>query len=187
MAASLGYESDGQPKTSTDQTSKGGHGGPRSRKNQRRAAAPHEPGLGLIGSAMNFRDFMTEKYEPTYLRPAAPGSAHLSSSTRHSYRGMIKKYLQPGFGRMCVRDLTRQTLQEHCSGMAGELSYPTISKIRDVLSSISATPSKWSTSTKIRCKDYDCRRTGDPDGRSQPSRPSNSATWCNSFLNRTRR
>jgi hypothetical protein len=47
---------------------------------------------------------------------------------------MIKKYLQPRFGRMCLRDLRRQTLQQHFSGMAGELSYPTISKIRDVLS-----------------------------------------------------
>ena len=37
VAARLGYERDGQPKTSTDQTSKGGHGGPRSGKNRRRA------------------------------------------------------------------------------------------------------------------------------------------------------
>jgi integrase len=98
---------------------------------------PMNQGLGLTGSAMNFGDFMTEKYEPTYLRVAAPGCAsHLSSSTRHSYRGMIKKYLRPRFGGSCLRDLTRQTLQQHFSGMAGELSYPTISKIRDVLSSI---------------------------------------------------
>ena len=37
---------------------------------------------------------------------------------------------------MCLRDLTRQTLQQYFSGMAGQLSYPTISKIRDALSSI---------------------------------------------------
>jgi integrase len=98
---------------------------------------PMNQGLGLTGSAMRFSDFMTDKYIPTYLRPAAPGSAALlSSSTRDSYRGMISKYVQPRLGRMCLRDLTRQTLQQHFSGMAGELSYPTISKIRDVLSSI---------------------------------------------------
>jgi integrase len=37
---------------------------------------------------------------------------------------------------MCLRDLTRQTLQQYFSGMAAQASYPTISKIRDVLSSI---------------------------------------------------
>jgi len=45
-------------------------------------------------------------------------------------------YGQPRFGRMCLRDLTRLPLQQYFSGMAGQVSYPTISKIRDVLSSI---------------------------------------------------
>src|SRR6266581_364790 len=49
---------------------------------------------------------------------------------------MISKYLQPRFGRTCMRDLTRLPLQQYFSGMAGKVSYPTISKIRDVLSSI---------------------------------------------------
>jgi integrase len=98
---------------------------------------PMNQGLGLTGSAMNFKDFMTEKYETTYLRDAAPGCAsHLSSSTRVTYRGMIHKYIEPRLGKMCLRDLTRQTLQEQFSAMGGELSYPTISKIRDALSSI---------------------------------------------------
>src|SRR4029077_13227275 len=74
---------------------------------------PMNQGLALTGSAMRFSDFMTEKYIPTYLRPAAPGSAALlSSSTRDSYRGMISKYVQPRLGRMCLRDVTRQTLQQ---------------------------------------------------------------------------
>jgi integrase len=37
---------------------------------------------------------------------------------------------------MCLRELTRQTLQQYFSGMAAQASYPTISKIRDVLSSV---------------------------------------------------
>jgi integrase len=49
---------------------------------------------------------------------------------------VIAKYLEPRFGRMCLRDLTRLTLQQYFSGMAGKVSYPTISKIRDVLSSV---------------------------------------------------
>jgi len=90
---------------------------------------PMNQGLALTGPAMSFSDFMTDKYNPTYL-------PLLSSSTQDSYRGMISKYLQPRFGRACLKDLTRGTLQEYFSGMAGRASYPTISKIRDTLSSI---------------------------------------------------
>jgi integrase len=49
---------------------------------------------------------------------------------------MISKYVEPRFGRQSLRDLPRLTLQQYFSGMAGKVSYPTISKIRDVLSSI---------------------------------------------------
>jgi integrase len=90
---------------------------------------PMNQGLALTGSAMSFSDFVTDTYIPTYL-------PLLSSSTQDSYRGMISKYLQPKFDRMCLRDLTRPTLQQYFSAMAGKVSYPTISKIRDVLSSI---------------------------------------------------
>jgi len=89
---------------------------------------PVNQGLILTGSAMNFSEFVTNTYIPTYL-------PLLSSSTRSSYQGVIAKYLEPRFGRLCLRDLTRLTLQQYFSGMAGK-SYPTTSKIRDVLSSI---------------------------------------------------
>jgi integrase len=91
---------------------------------------PMNQGLGLTGSAMSLSDFMTDTYIPDHLLP------DLSSSTQDSYRGMISKYLQPRFGCMCLHDLTRPTLQQYFSGLAGQVSYPTISKIRDVLSSI---------------------------------------------------
>jgi integrase len=78
---------------------------------------------------MNFNDFVTSTYNPTYL-------PLLSSSTRSSYQGVIAKYLGPRFNRSSLRDLTRLTLQQYFSGLAGNTSYPTISKIRDVLSSI---------------------------------------------------
>jgi integrase len=89
---------------------------------------PVNQGLILTGSAMKFGDFVTNTYIPTYL-------PLLSSSTQSSYRGIIAKHLDPRCGCICLRDLTRLTLQEYFSGMAGK-SYPRTSKIRDVLSSI---------------------------------------------------
>jgi len=90
---------------------------------------PVNQGLALTGSAMNFHEFVTSAYIPTYL-------PLLSSSTQSSYQGVIAKYLGPRFEHLSLRDLTRLTLQQYFSSMAGRVSYPTISKIRDVLSSI---------------------------------------------------
>lgn len=90
---------------------------------------PVNQGLILTGSAINFNDFVTGTYIPTYL-------PLLSSSTQDSYRGVLSKYLEPRFSRLCLRDLTRLTIQQYFSGMAGKVPYPTVSKIRDALSSI---------------------------------------------------
>jgi integrase len=99
---------------------------------------PMNHGLALTGSAMSFSDFMDDTYIPRYLpNKVAPGCpAYLSSSTRLSYRGMINKYLRPDLGGKCLRDLTRSTLEDYFSRKAAEASYPTISKMRDTLSSI---------------------------------------------------
>jgi integrase len=83
---------------------------------------PLNQGLILTGSAMNFADFVTGTYIPTYL-------PLLSSNTQDSYLGVLSKYLG-------LRDLTRLTIQQYFSGMAGKVSHPTVSKIRDALSSI---------------------------------------------------
>jgi integrase len=99
---------------------------------------PMNQGLGLTGSAMKLSNFMDDTYIPQYLpeEVAQQGSTHLASSTRDSYHWMISKYLRPDLGSKCLRDLTRSTLQQYFSGKAAEVSYPTISKIRDALSSI---------------------------------------------------
>jgi integrase len=60
----------------------------------------------------------------------------LGSNTQKSYRGVLSKYLEPRFSRLCRRDITRLTLQQYFSSMAGKLSHPKVSKIRDALSSI---------------------------------------------------
>jgi integrase len=49
---------------------------------------------------------------------------------------LLSKYLEPRFSRLCLRDLTRLTIEQYFSGMADKVPYPTISKIRDALSSI---------------------------------------------------
>ena len=90
---------------------------------------PLNQGLVLTGSAMSFADFVTGTYNPTYL-------PLLSSRTQETYRGEFSKYLEPKFAHLCLRDLTRLTIQQYFSGMAGKVSHPTISKIRDALSSI---------------------------------------------------
>src|SRR5579872_366363 len=90
---------------------------------------PLNRGLVVFGSAMNFGDFVTDIYEKTYI-PLR------SSSTQDSYNGVISKYLKPEFSRLSLRDLTRLTVQQYFSGMAGTVPYPTISKIRDALSDI---------------------------------------------------
>jgi len=59
---------------------------------------------------------------------------HRESSTQASYRGMMSHLKE--FGRTPLRDLTRPTLQQYFSGKAGKMPYPTISKVRDVLSSV---------------------------------------------------
>lgn len=90
---------------------------------------PVNQGLVLTGSAMNFSEFVTCIYIPSYL-------SDLSSSTQNSYQGTIAKYLEPRFGKLSLRYLTRLTLKQYFSDMANDVSYPTIAKIRDALSSI---------------------------------------------------
>ena len=90
---------------------------------------PTNQGLALTGSAMAFGDFVEGIYKTTYL-------PLLSSSVQSVYSGVIGKHLLPKFGEMCLRDLTKLRLQEYFSSMAGKVPYPTISKIRDTLSSV---------------------------------------------------
>jgi integrase len=85
---------------------------------------------GLIGSAVKFKEYMESTYIPTEL-------PLLAKTTQDSYQGVITKYLEPSFSRLCLRDLTPLTLQRYFSGLAGErVAHPSILKIRDTLSSI---------------------------------------------------
>ena len=90
---------------------------------------PVNSGLALTGSAMTLSDFVTSTYNPTFL-------PLLSSSTQDSYRGMIAKYLEPRFGRLCLRDLTRLTISSTFQQWRGACHIPRFLKFRDALSSI---------------------------------------------------
>jgi len=99
---------------------------------------PMNQGLGLTGSAMKLIDFMHDTYNPKFLpaEVAPGGSTHLASSTRDCYRWMISRYLEPDLGDRRLRDLGRSALDQYFSCKGSEVSYPTMSKIRDCLSSV---------------------------------------------------
>jgi hypothetical protein len=83
---------------------------------------PVNQGLILTGSAMSFAEFVTNTYNPVYL-------PLLGSNTQKPYRGVLSKYLEPRFSRLCLRNITRLTLQQYFSSMAGKLSHPNVSPL----------------------------------------------------------
>jgi integrase len=91
---------------------------------------PLNQGLVTIGSATNFGEFVEGVYRPTTMPLFA-------RSTQARYDSVIKNYLQPTFGGLCLRDLTPLTVQRFLSGMASSnLAHESRDKIRDVLASI---------------------------------------------------
>jgi integrase len=91
---------------------------------------PLNQGLETIGSATNFEQYVDGTYRPVTM----PGMA---KSTRSRYNGVIRNYLIPAFGKLCLRDLSRLSVQRYFSEMAGsKLAHESKDKIRDVLSSI---------------------------------------------------
>jgi integrase len=91
---------------------------------------PLNQSLQSLGSATNFMSYIEETYIPAVMPLFA-------KSTRDRYRGVIKNYLDPAFGKLCLRDLTPLAIQRYFSNMAtSELSHESRDKVRDVLSSI---------------------------------------------------
>jgi integrase len=105
-----------------------------SERDARRLAAEHvrpmNQGLDTVGSATNFEHYVEKTYIPVVLPT-------LASTTRGRYQGVLDNYLVPRFGKLCLRDLTPETLQRYFSGMAtSPLSTESRDKIRDVLASV---------------------------------------------------
>lgn len=90
---------------------------------------PLNQGLETIGSATNFQTYVDETYIPVVL-------PLMATTTQDRYNGVIRNYLSPAFGNLCLRDLTTLTVQRFFSGMKQALSHESKDKIRDVLSSI---------------------------------------------------
>jgi integrase len=62
----------------------------------------------------------------------------MAKSTRDRYKGVLKNYLTPQFGDLCLRDITVLTIDRYFVGFgqATDLEYESVDKIRDVLSSV---------------------------------------------------
>ena len=91
---------------------------------------PMNQGLVTVGSATPFGEFVEGVYIPVTLQTMA-------QSTRSRYEGIIRNYLTPQFGGLCLRDITVLSVDRFISGLGrSKLSHESIDKIRDVLSSI---------------------------------------------------
>jgi hypothetical protein len=91
---------------------------------------PLNQGLQTIGSATNFQHYI----ESTYMPVVMPG---MVKSTQVRTNGVIKNYLIPAFGELCLRDLSRLGIQRYFAEMASSsLTHESKDKITDVLSSI---------------------------------------------------
>jgi integrase len=91
---------------------------------------PLNQGLESIGSATNFTVYVEKTYTPVVM-------PLLAKSTQERSEGVIRNYLIPAFGKLCLRDLTTLTVQRYFSNMASSiLAHESRDKIRDVLSSV---------------------------------------------------
>jgi integrase len=91
---------------------------------------PLNQGIQAVGSAVNFAQYVQQEYMPVVM-------PLLAKSTRDRYEGILKNYLLPTFGELCLRDLTPLSVQKYFSNMAtSPLAHESKDKIRDVLSSV---------------------------------------------------
>jgi len=91
-------------------------------------AAINHPNVG-IGGACLFREFVQ-----TYKRDVLP---MLASTSRDRSVSVLKNYLVPEFGELMLREITLEPLQGYFARLQqGKLSFESIDKIRDVLSTV---------------------------------------------------
>jgi integrase len=92
---------------------------------------PLNQGLQSIGSATNFKYFIETTFVPVVM-------PLLAKSTQGRYQGIIDNYLVPAFGKLCLRDLEKSSLQRYFSLelMSKNLQHESRDKIRDVLATV---------------------------------------------------
>ena len=104
---------------------------------------PLNQGLETIEAAItNFQDYVDKTYIPLDL-------SRMAKTTQNRYAGVIRNYLVPEFGKLCLRELSRKGIQKffsqpiHQAGAARTghpagsiLGRESTDKIRDVLSAV---------------------------------------------------
>ena len=92
---------------------------------------PVNQGLVNVGSATTFSDFVDGTYTPVVM-------PQMAKSTQGRSSGVLKNYLKPQFGDLCLRDVTVLTVDRYFVGLgnATTLEHESLDKIRDVLSSV---------------------------------------------------
>ena len=92
---------------------------------------PVNQGLVNVGSATTFSDFVDGTYTPVVM-------PQMAKSTQGRYSGVLKNYLKPQFGDLCLRDVTVLTVDRYFVGLGNTttLEHESLDKIRDVLSSV---------------------------------------------------
>jgi integrase len=91
---------------------------------------PLNQGMQGIGSATSFAHYVRHTYFPVVM-------PLMAQSTRDRSAGVLRNYLLPAFGELCLREFTRLSIQRYFSDMAtSPLAHESRDKIRDVLSSV---------------------------------------------------
>lgn len=91
---------------------------------------PINQGLITVGSAISFADYVKTVYEVSKL-PLRP------KSVQNSYKGMLRKYLTPAFGRMSLSEMSPCSIQMFFSSLPRQgVSFSSIAKSRDALSHV---------------------------------------------------
>jgi integrase len=91
-------------------------------------AAVNHPNIG-IGGACLFRDFAK-----TYEQDVLPT---LASTSQERSKGVLKNHLRPELGDLMLREITLERLQGYFTRLhSSKLSFESVDKIRDVLSSV---------------------------------------------------
>ena len=91
---------------------------------------PMNQGLITVGSGTNFNEFVDNVYVPVMM-------PKMATSTQDRYEGILKNYLKPQFGALCLRDVSVLTVDRYLSALGKtKLSHESMDKIRDVLSSV---------------------------------------------------
>ena len=92
---------------------------------------PINQGLVNIGSATNFNAFVDGTYIPVVM-------SQMAKSTQDRSSGVIKNYLKPQFGALCLREISKLAIDRYFAGLgqATTLEHESLDKNRDVLSSV---------------------------------------------------